>query len=1432
MSDKDSIRSRLRVWRAARPGAAGDEDALLAHPLVRAVMGEIEPELRAILPRETAELAGDPDVLAIPLVAEADVTQLAVVDAVRRGVRLLAVEAPPGTGRRRTIANILAQAAAARRAALLVASPASLERVRREMGARPGSAALTVDERAALERARSALDGCARALHEVHWPLDRSLADVLEELAGLNEVSTLSWRPADPDVLTPEHLGEIEALARRLQEVPAAVREEDFPWRQLTDREDEDAPGEEWHELLGTAIQATEELRQAAEDLARASDAAPPASASEVLRQLDVAALVDSGPALPPHWLKDLDLDAAREEASGWALEAARHGAALRVLRDRFRPELFDLVGDNDLEDMEAAAAEAYHLLGHPPATVLEDRFSLAAFIDAARKALDEWARSGERLAGEVGWTGFVPSLDSTLRLARVARLMHGPDRPPAEWLDRKLCARVEVAIRELDTSYSRYRTARRALLTDYAESAAELDADAMAARFRDRWRGPMRWLRPGYHRDRALLRAHRTDGRAPADPLRDVARIMGFRKQVDLLEPQRRRFHALLGAKDAGPGGSLDPARRALATAREMLDQLKDPAALEGVAAALRDRAAAPEVAGWGAALEDVVLRAGEAMDRAQALPAGRPTGEVTDLRRMPFPRLALWLERTAKAVGDLGARHRTIAALRNPADHAPLGYEEALEIVTDLSSARAFDRRLEEASGHLRGVYGRLFNGPTTDWGAVVDALDRAGELLQRFEGEVPESVFAAAPTEGPPGESPAVRARLERVEDLYRRIQARFDQAHSRRRHPVDERDPWDAVLMSLRSLLRHVDQRQDRVEYARIGATFGTLGLWPLLEELERLGQPPLDSALAVRKAALLGWCAHHQSATPALHEARGARHDALVSEFRALDRRQREASSASLSSSEAEEASLLFGSPDAMPPLSDDRLFDLVVFDETTPLSPEVVLAVLPRASAAVVFGDSRRLPPRDGLLSRVVAAGAPVARLLFHHRRTPDALMAFSNATFYGGALVTIPSPARGTSRGAIRVERVPPGGEAERAAALVDERRGRGGGRVAVVATSERLRASIAAVLAGPGADVSLHDLDAATDEGVATVVLCLDAVEGDPPAAWRLNAAIARAREELVVVTAHDAAERLLGFTAAGRPAGAPPVPPTALSADIGAALGEMGFEVEHAPGGGAEPLSLAVVDPVRADRFLLGIDTDDSAARAAWPARDRDRLRLEALESRGWTIHRVRALDWVTDRARALRRLVEAIRTGIPIAAPPPEPATVDYQPARLSRVDLPPPLSADRNVATLADLFRAVVDAEGPVHQELAARRVLAACGITRQGRKVAGAIGAAVQRALETQLITRDGPFLRGQGGTGAPLPRVPVPGDEETRRAAVHIPPEEIRLGAAVVLRGNPALRERELTAEAARLFGLNRLDAKARAHFREALRGTGPGSA
>ena len=292
------------------------------------------------------------------------------------------------------------------------------------------------------------------------------------------------------------------------------------------------------------------------------------------------------------------------------------------------------------------------------------------------------------------------------------------------------------------------------------------------------------------------------------------------------------------------------------------------------------------------------------------------------------------------------------------------------------------------------------------------------------------------------------------------------------------------------------------------------------------------------------------------------------------------------------------------------------------------------------------------------------------------------------------------------------------------------------------------------------------------------------------------------------------------------------------------VAARLRTLGHDIAHQVGSAGFFIDLAVVDPARPGRYLLGIECDGASYHGARSARDRDRLRQQVLEGLGWKIHRIWSTDWFRDPQQELDRVEVAVRSArvaeitpppapMPKAAKPlkrapePEPEvappTTPYTVAQLDIAPLWEPLhetSPDR----LVDWMRRVVEVESPVHLDEVTLRIRSAAGIGRAGSRIRAQmrLGASVGvRQGVYRIDDRD--FLWRPGQEAAEVRR--RDGDvPPSLRNPSRIAPEEIGAALAHAVRASYGIDPAGAVVEATRLFGFKRTGPKIVKRFRRVL--------
>ena len=102
----------------------------------------------------------------------------------------------------------------------------------------------------------------------------------------------------------------------------------------------------------------------------------------------------------------------------------------------------------------------------------------------------------------------------------------------------------------------------------------------------------------------------------------------------------------------------------------------------------------------------------------------------------------------------------------------------------------------------------------------------------------------------------------------------------------------------------------------------------------------------------------------------------------------------------------------------------------------------------------------------------------------------------------------------------------------------------------------------------------------------------------------------------------------------------------PDSAFEVAVSKIINDYGFKTTPQVGVAGFYIDIGVHHPDRDGEFILGVECDGAYYHSSKSARDRDRLRQEVLEAKGWTLHRVWSTDWFRRRDNEIARLVNAI------------------------------------------------------------------------------------------------------------------------------------------------------------------------------------------
>lgn len=350
------------------------------------------------------------------------------------------------------------------------------------------------------------------------------------------------------------------------------------------------------------------------------------------------------------------------------------------------------------------------------------------------------------------------------------------------------------------------------------------------------------------------------------------------------------------------------------------------------------------------------------------------------------------------------------------------------------------------------------------------------------------------------------------------------------------------------------------------------------------------------------------------------------------------------------------------------------------------------------------------VPDAESVLEEYMGAGMPMSRLKWHYRSAHESLINFSNVSFYDSNLYTFPSVETGIARGGLQFEFVPGVYEGKginpieakrvadavaKFARLQAERRAQGEPvqslgvgtfnlrqQLTIMDELEVLRRSDPGLepffdLGGPE-PFFVKNLENIQGDERDVIYISVTYARGSDGKlrhnfgplngenGWRrLNVLVTRARqcmrvfssmrgEDINAASATALGAKLLRefliYAERGRlesaidRSGADTESP--FERDVAAELTLRGYKLVPQVGVAGYRIDLGITDDAVPGRFVCGVECDGAAYHSSETARDRDRLRQQVLEARGWTIHRLWSTSWFLDRKGQIERLCQLI------------------------------------------------------------------------------------------------------------------------------------------------------------------------------------------
>ena len=489
--------------------------------------------------------------------------------------------------------------------------------------------------------------------------------------------------------------------------------------------------------------------------------------------------------------------------------------------------------------------------------------------------------------------------------------------------------------------------------------------------------------------------------------------------------------------------------------------------------------------------------------------------------------------------------------------------------------------------------------------------------------------------------------------------------------------------------------------------------------------------------------------------------------------------------------------------------------------------PSEAIGALARARSAVIVGDPKQLPPTsfftsgyvdeenldaedlESILDDCLALSIPEKHLNWHYRSKHESLIAFSNIMYYGNKLCTFPSPDALESK--VRLALVEDGvydrgftkrnkGEAEALIAEVVRRLKDpvlSRSSIGIVTFSTAQQDYIERRLSDALVRNKLEDVAYEREEPL--FIKNLENVQGDERdvilfsvcygpdrtgkvslnfgplnqvGGWRrLNVAVSRAREEMIVFSSMTSAminlaktnskgvaglKAFLEFAEKGKTTLAISsaelkAPRSGIGKYIAKELKTYGYECRYDLGVSDFKIDCAVIDPKNKKRFILAIMCDGVTASNS-SAKDRNILQIQTLKLNNWNVARVFTINFINNPKREIKKIKDMLDrlTGADKAG---RDHLTKYKKAyRYAKLEQQQNVSqyvtGGENDAEIVSRLKAIAAAEEPLSERFLMKRCLSSLGIQKFGTKVEERMGNLINLCglKREQLCGRD--YLR------------------------------------------------------------------------------------
>ena len=787
--------------------------------------------------------------------------------------RNIVLQGPPGTGKSQTIANIIAEFIARGRSVLFVSEKiAALEVVfkrlrevkldeyclelhshkanKREVATTLGKSLHerqnptrlpSQDDFAKFESSRKRLNEYVQAIHEVRQPLGKSVFEVSSLLTKYQAAPLATCEISDINTVTPSRLIEWEETVHELAAVwQVVIAGEAFVWFGCRDEGFNARTRLTWPRLLQDGVKAINELATTSQGYASSLGLPDINDLADCEWLAKVGQILNASPGPDASWLTSTELASVFMEAQKYQNLCARYWSERNELAGKYAAGIFSLPSRSgtDLhhlwQQLISNTENRHSLLldaQDDGRQLINARHLLLVFLRKTSELIQDLGRDLEKLTQilEIKEDGVSPK--RARELALLASLSNEEEKPDADWLKPFRLPQVCETVTRLKPLYSEYNqrkskvAARREEFCErYDESFFELNLGDLMQNFNSAiYRSPLRYLWPGYYRDkRAILNASRTPDLA-STTLEDLIEAREILRLENKLKADAPGPCADFGGYDRGADTDFTKIEKAIAAAATIQSIVPTHTEVpNGIFKYLSfgslPNAELRDIGEW------ILLRLDEWEELQKSVenlvPLQRLPQTQLPFSNSPFASIEQWVQELLPGLTEFAKRLDTLLPLciANP-------QSDLVTLTLDLESKDEIEKlkdSIDAESEKLRRTFGSRFLGINTKWGDVLTAIEWTSEVRRLFNGRQMTSRFLELATHAG-HETPLVSELLDKLEtaqSCLREIEANFYTQEIKLDGLSLKQHNFPRIAEHLTDKLNKIDELQAWIDYKQV------------------------------------------------------------------------------------------------------------------------------------------------------------------------------------------------------------------------------------------------------------------------------------------------------------------------------------------------------------------------------------------------------------------------------------------------------------------------------------------------------------------------------------------------------------------------------------------------------------------------------------